>query len=135
MITFTIPITPVPASRPRVTRWSTYYGKKYTEYKKQVSEWLITCSERQKTAIQGVVHVTLIHYLPLPKSTSKKAKIELDNTWCDKNADIDNLNKAVYDNVLNEHFINDDRYIVSSESKKYWTAKETGWTEITIIEL
>ena len=26
-------IIPTPASRPRVTRWSTYYGKKYTKFR------------------------------------------------------------------------------------------------------
>lgn len=135
MISFTIPITPTPASRPRVTRWSTYYGKSYTQYKKDVSNWLLTCKEKPQKAHTGLFYVELIHYLPLPKSTSKKAKIELDGTYCDKNYDLDNLRKAVEDNVLNGIFIEDDRYIVSNRSEKYWTSKDTGWTEVTIKEL
>ena len=39
-----VPLTllgqPVPASRPRVTRWGTYYGKNYTRWRKAADDLL-----------------------------------------------------------------------------------------------
>lgn len=32
---FVLPVTPRPASRPRVTKWGVYYGKPYTQFRQQ----------------------------------------------------------------------------------------------------
>jgi len=40
MASLIIPLDPVPASRPRVTQWGTYYAKQYKAWKKQAEQLL-----------------------------------------------------------------------------------------------
>ena len=64
-------IIPVPASRPRVTRWSTYYGKKYTNFKE---EMLSLTSDIVFTPLEGNIFAQLQFNVPIPKSWTKKKK-------------------------------------------------------------
>ena len=69
MIVF--PIAPVVASRARVGRWSTYFPKRYTEFKKEFGELL----EKYKAEpVDGLLYVKLDFYVQLPKAMSKKKK-------------------------------------------------------------
>ena len=141
-----LPINPVPASRPRVTRWGVYYGKAYTQFKKEIQQWKEQNTPTlPKNALSQPCKVHIGFYLPLPKNTSKKRKIELDGTYCDTKQDLDNLVKGVLDYVLGNSspdkkdkkptFISDDKLVVELSCYKKWTSSEQGWIECDIIQV
>jgi Holliday junction resolvase RusA-like endonuclease len=104
----TFNIIPVPASRPRVTRWSTYYGKKYTNFKE---EMLSLTSDIVFTPLEGNIFAQLQFNVPIPKSWTKKKKEAKNGAYCDNHADIDNYCKAILDS-LNGVYYEDDKQIV-----------------------
>jgi len=112
-------INPCPASRPRVTRWSTYYPKKYTQFKKDM---IALTSELDITPSESLLSVDIGFYIGMPKSWSKKKKESKHGQYCDNNADVDNYLKAILDS-LNEVVYVDDRQIVEISAKKIYSYK------------
>lgn len=110
-------INPVPASRPRVSRWSTYYPKKYTKFKKDMEA---LTSELETTPSEKLVSVELEFGIMIPKSWSKKKKEELNNTYCSNNSDIDNYIKAILDSLNGIVYI-DDKQVVELFAKKIYS--------------
>lgn len=127
---FTFGVPPVPASRPRVTRWGTYYGKKYSQYKDDMKELLSTSTYPKSSSL---LEVQVIFYVQTPNSWSSKKKTEREGTYCDNNADIDNYLKAIFDS-LNGILYEDDRQIVriKNSEKKY---SKTPRTEFSFLEV
>ena len=115
--TQTFKINPVPASRPRVSRWSTYYPKKYTKFKKDMEA---LTSEMETTPSEKLVSVELEFGIMIPKSWSKKKKQELNNTYCSNNSDIDNYIKAILDSLNGVVYI-DDKQVVELFAKKIYS--------------
>ena len=109
-------INPIPAARPRVSRWSTYYPKKYTQFKKDMEA---LTSELDVIPIENLIGVDLVFDVGLPKSWSKKKKKEKVNTYCDNNVDLDNYQKAILDS-LNGILYLDDRQVVEIWAVKQW---------------
>lgn len=120
---FTFAVPPVPASRPRVTRWGTYYGKKYNDYKDNMRD-LLKSSEYPIT--QELLEVEVLFYVQIPKSWSSKKKEKREGTYCDNNADIDNYLKAIFDS-LNGVLYEDDKQIVriKNSEKRYSSTPRT----------
>lgn len=115
MITF--PIAPVVASRARVTRWSTYFPKRYTQFRKEFGELL----EKYKAEpVDGLLYVKLDFYVQIPKSWSKKKKEEKEGKHCDNNADLDNYVKATLDSLEGKYY-NNDKQIAMIRARKYWS--------------
>ena len=110
-------INPVPASRPRVSRWSTYYPKKYTKFKQDMEA---LTSELDTTLSEKLVRVEIDFMIKIPVSWSKKKKQELNNTYCSNNSDIDNYIKAILDS-LNGVFFIDDRQVVEIFARKIYS--------------
>ena len=110
-------INPVPASRPRVSRWSTYYPKKYTKFKKDMEA---LTSEMETTPSEKLVSVELEFGIMIPKSWSKKKKEELNNTYCSNNSDIDNYIKAILDSLNGIVYV-DDKQVVELFAKKIYS--------------
>ena len=136
IISLTFNISPVPASRPRVTRWGTFYGKKYKEFKREMGVLLI---ESDKTSevnpvlwLEGLISADMTFFVPMAKSWSKKKKSLKDGQFCDNNADLDNYEKAVLDSLSTVYF-HDDRQIVQQKSQKIWA--ETGSIKIILKEI
>jgi Holliday junction resolvase RusA-like endonuclease len=131
MTSYTFNTPPVPASRPRVTRWGTYYSKTYNNYKAEMAFSL----EGRKDLIlhKGLLEVEIIFHVTIPKSWSKKKVSEKNGQFCDNNADIDNYIKAIFD-ALNGILYEDDRQIVriKNSEKRYSTSPKT---EFSIKEL
>ena len=115
--TQTFKINPVPASRPRVSRWSTYYPKKYTKFKKDMEA---LTSEMETTPSEKLVSVELEFGIMIPKSWSKKKRKELNNTYCSNNSDIDNYIKAILDSLNGIVYI-DDKQVVELFAKKIYS--------------
>lgn len=120
----TLMIQPVPASRPRVTRWGTYYSKTYQKFRDEIKP-LIPDMELKK----GLIKATQTFYFKIPKSYTKKQRSELGE-YCTKNVDNDNLEKALWDS-LNGIAFDDDRQIVENVTAKKWSKGE-GYIEFKI---
>lgn len=115
---YIIPIAPVAASRPKVTRWSTYYSKNYIQFKKDIAKWVAT---QEKTMLTGPISISIHFHVKTPASLSKKKKEAMEGSWCLKNLDVDNLQKALFDGI-NDYLIEDDRFIVHiGDLKKTWS--------------
>lgn len=129
----TIPLNPVPASRPRVTRRSTFYPKKYTQFKQDM-KWAIggLSIPKEYMPFKSNIRCDIQLYIQMPKSDSKKKKKELKGRYCDNNADLDNYAKAILDS-FNKVLYNDDRQIVELSISKRWS--EEGYFVIEIEEV
>ena len=110
-------IAPVVASRARVTRWGTYFPKKYATFREEFAELL---SDYKAIPVSGLLSVRLDFYVQLPKSMSNKKKLEKEGKHCDNNADIDNYIKATLDG-LEGHYYENDKQIVIIRGRKYWS--------------
>ena len=110
-------IAPVVASRPRVTRWGTYFAKKYSTFRQEFAELL---TDYKAVPLEGLLSVRLDFYVQLPKSLSKKKKLEKEGMHCDNNADVDNYIKAALDSLEGHYYIN-DKQIVIIRGRKYWS--------------
>jgi len=135
-ISLTFNINPVPASRPRVTRWGTFYGKKYKEFKREMGVMLIE-SDRPSLVnpvlwLEDLISADMTFFVPMARSWSKKKKSLKNEQFCDNNADLDNYEKAILDS-LNGVYFNDDRQIVQQKSQKIWA--ETGSIKIILKEI
>ena len=83
-------ISPCPASRPRVTRWAVFYPKKYTQFKEDMKA---LTDKLDIEPLEGLLEANIAFFVQIPKSYSKKKKLELDGQYCGNNADIDNYAK------------------------------------------
>lgn len=113
----TFEVDPCPASRPRVTRWSTYYPKRYTKFKKDMQA---LTSEMETTLSENLLSVHVDFYIKMPKSWSKKKTEKLANTYCSNNSDIDNYIKVILD-ALNGVLFIDDRQVVEIFARKIYS--------------
>ncbi len=107
---------PIPDSRPRVTRYGTYNPRhrEKTRLKTYLSSFGIK-------PVSGPLKVTLIFFMAVPKSTSKKKRKEMEANHIThtKKPDLDNLVKFVFDSCTGILF-DDDRQIVElTASKRY----------------
>ena len=120
-----LPTAPVPASRPRVTRWGVYYTKTYQAYRK-ASHALLGKSERpQLTADLGA---TIEFVCAKPKKTVRLRP----------NGDIDNHMKSILDVIVGTKeqpklYIVDDMQVTQVNASKRWAEDgEEPHTAITI---
>jgi len=122
-------VAPVPASRPRVTRWSTFFPKKYTQFKEDMVMALGNTTFIPSTKL---IYAQLDFYVQIPKSWSKKKKTLKNGRYCDNNADIDNYCKAILDSLEGTYYEN-DKQIVMIRARKFYS--ETPRIEYTQEEL
>lgn len=106
--TIFFPILPVPASRPRVTRWGVYYGKRYTEFRK-VMEMLLQAVEWPPVFPLGrSLAVSVTFSVPHPKKTKRVSpRGDVDNYF----KTLDSLNKYVW--------MDDDQIVWAIMAKEY----------------
>jgi len=110
-------VAPVPASRPRVTRWSTFFPKKYTQFKEDMVMALTNTTFIPSTKL---IYAQLDFYVQIPKSWSKKKKTLKNGRYCDNNADIDNYCKAILDSLEGTYYEN-DKQIVMIRARKFYS--------------
>ncbi len=121
-VTIRIPTRPVPASRPRVTRWGTYYSKRYKEWL-EVAKHMLQESETPPIA-QPVVASVLI---AVPRARTSTLIVPV--------GDGDNFEKAVYDMIQKKGYLQDDKWITTGHwRKRFLPHGEEGYTEITLEE-
>lgn len=120
-------IDPVPASRPRVGKWGTYYNQTYAQFQSDMA-WHM--KSIKKTLFTEPLRLDVTFWKKIPASYSGKQKELLHGTYCVSNMDLDNLEKALYDS-MNGHVYEDDKQIVEHTTRKKWT-KEEAQIEITL---
>lgn len=117
---------PVPASRPRVSKWGTYYAKTYRNWRDEASK-LLQLARAEVEPRQGPLMVFTEIVYPRPKTT-KRTYPQGDN---------DNYEKAAWDVITrDERWWNDDDQIVLNVTlKRYTEPNETPGTRLHIFSL
>jgi len=114
---FSIHVNPVPASRPRVSRWGTYYSKTYTAFRKAAPaaiEDAVTNSGvgRSDLPFSQPVECEFVFNLKRPKTT------KLSHPRCD----VDNLLKGIQDSIQGIIIV-DDNQLLTVKGTKQWAKK------------
>ena len=124
--TILVPVAPVPASRPRVTRWGTYYTKTYRAYQLAMHR-AIPVNDRG--LYEGNLRATVQFVCVKPKTTKRP----------NPKGDIDNHAKAVLDAItgnkklgLKEYWNDDDQIVELIATKRWARPDEEPHTVITI---
>lgn len=123
---FVVPVSPIPAPRPRVTSkgW-TYYPAKYKAWRETVGTLLpaILSGAGLKAPLEGPVQVTTTFVCTRPKTTKLSHP----------KGDIDNFEKALFDQLTTAGAWLDDSQIVESKSVKCWGEPgAAGYIEVEI---
>lgn len=112
-------LNPVPASRPRVSKWGTYYGKTYSAWRKAAMELI----KEHDDTIEAHCTVLVEQILEKPKTSKKNFP----------RGDVDNYAKAPTDILTAKKFWADDDLITGLwTSKRFAEAGEEPRTEVTI---
>ena len=105
-----LPLVPVPASRPRVTRRGhVYYGKKYTAFRAEAAVVLDAWNLPSTLPFGGPLHIDATFYCPRPKKTNRTHP----------RGDVDNYLKTL--DVLNNVLWFDDDQIFSLSARKEYS--------------
>lgn len=118
-----VPTKPVPASRPRVSKWGTYYGKNYTAFRKEAEKMLADANESSSAPLAVVTEIVV----EKPK-TSKRSYPRGDN---------DNYEKAIWDSITQCPGIweDDDQIILNTTIKRFALKDEHPGFYLTIYKL
>lgn len=117
-MTITVPTKPVPASRPRVTKWGTYYSKTYKMWM-AIAEDLVPESSHAPVAVPVVADVLVA----IPRSRTSKLVVPV--------GDGDNFEKAIYDLVQKKGYLEDDKWITTGHwRKRFLPHGYEGFTEV-----
>lgn len=101
-----VELAPVPASRPRVSKWGTYFTGTYKQWRKDADETIPEAG----APMSGNLSVCLDLVATKPKTTKR------DNP----RGDIDNYIKAVLDALTKKGYWHDDDQIVHLYAHKRW---------------
>ena len=113
----TFNISPVPAARPRVSRFSTYYPKKYTQFRK---DFALILESLDTKLVEGLLYAKMDFFMQIPKSWSNKKQIAKEGCFADNNVDVDNLCKAVLDSCEG-YFYENDKQVAMIRARKFYS--------------
>ena len=108
---WTFPISPVAASRPRVSRHGAYFAGPYKRFREDMIDLVPTVIGDSFVPYSEPLRVDVEFYVTRPKKTKLDAP----------RADIDNFLKAVLD-ALNTWVWEDDTQIIEIYASKQWTS-------------
>lgn len=129
-ISFEVPGVPVPQSRPRVSRYGTYYPPKVKAYREYVSA-IAKAAMRGREPMQGALEMSCVFFFTPPKNTPKKALSAMYGTYYIGKKDTDNLVKGVADALIGICYVDDSQIVVLHASKVY---ADKPRAEIVIVE-
>jgi|TARA_R110002096_G_scaffold25312_18_gene79230 Holliday junction resolvase RusA-like endonuclease len=122
MYSLSLPLDPVPASRPRVTRWGVYYGKRYTEFRRRGTEILAALDWSPALLdllpLRGRLAIHVVFNVVRPRTSKLHSPI----------GDLDNYLKTL--DILNGVLWSDDKQIEITLACKRFA--EVGSIEIGI---
>ena len=126
MIYLHLPTNPVPASRPRISRWGCYYGKRHTACRTKTKALLEVMRDNgtlPSVLLAGRLVVWVVFQVEKPRTS----KLEMPR------GDIDNYAKLLFD-CCTKHVWEDDVQIAIMSARKGW-ADGDGRTDLWIKEL
>lgn len=119
-VRITIPGKPVGKGRPRFGNGFTYTPKKTVDYENLVQfAWMQTGAEK----LTGAITASIIAHFPIPKSTSKKKRAEIDGKSYTGKPDCDNIAKIILD-ALNGIAFDDDSQVSFLHVRKLYDTDE-----------
>ena len=104
------PISPIAASRPRVSKHGAYFAGPYKLFRKEMTDLVPMILGESWEPLEGSLKVDLELYVTRPKKTKLSAP----------KADIDNYVKAIFD-CMNKRLWVDDTQIREVYATKQWT--------------
>jgi Holliday junction resolvase RusA-like endonuclease len=121
-----VPVKPVPAARPRITRWGTYFPKTYTDFRNECYNVLKRLI-KQYPANDSAYVVDVEFICRRPKNPSNAYPV----------GDVDNYLKGILDALVKTglFFIDDIQIIKLTGTKRYQKNDEQFGMSITISEL
>jgi Holliday junction resolvase RusA-like endonuclease len=121
-----VPLNPVPASRPRVSKWGTYYLKTYTRWMKQAKLHLPDGVDEPALGA-GPVAVLTEFIVNRPKTTKRQWPL----------GDVDNYEKAAWDAITKCRAVwqDDDQILMCLSIKRYAETNEEPHTRVVVIAL
>lgn len=134
MTSLNIPIAPVAASRPRVTRTGHAYDtKKYSKFKRDVKYWL-NFNYKEELIEHKPIMIDYAFYRPIQSSISKKEHDRRKNNVVLPivKPDLDNYIKAMQD-CLTGHVIGDDNMVVDIHARKFYSDNPHIEVEIQVL--
>ena len=123
-------IAPVPAARPRVTRWSTFFPKKYTQFRK---DFALILDELDVELAEGLLYAKLDFFMQIPKGWSNKKKLAKEGKYADNNVDVDNLVKACLDSCEGVFYEN-DKQVAMIRARKFYSVDARIEMELSAIK-
>lgn len=117
-ISFEVPGVPVPQSRPRVSRYGTYYPPKVKAYREYIAT-IAKAAMSGREPLQGALEMSCTFFFTPPKNTPKKALSMMYGTYHTKKPDADNLVKCVQDSLNGICYVDDAQIAVLHASKVY----------------
>jgi len=113
LVSLVFPFDPVPASRPRVTKWGTYYAKTYKAWKQKAERWLSPGTFQLDADVPLLVETEAIVRKP------KTSKLDYPK------GDTDNYAKGPLDVITKVGgYWDDDRQVVCLMSSKRFAARD-----------
>lgn len=110
-----LPVAPVPASRPRVSKWGTYYGKNYEKFRREVRDIL---AETTGSPIEGPLHAVVEIIVEPPKTTKRDYP----------KGDVDNYAKGPLDSITSHggYWSDDDQAVSLFVIKRFAVDEQAG---------
>jgi len=118
MLYFHLPCNPVPASRPRVTRWGTYYGKRHTAFRSKVKALLEDMRGNGSLPL-SLLSGRLVAWVLFQVEKPKTSKLLIPR------GDIDNYSKLIFD-CCSGLVWEDDVQIETMSARKTWSSSDGG---------
>lgn len=112
MMKWKFSLNPVPASRPRISKWGAYYSGTYKEFRERAAEMVWNVLGNNFVPVSTPLAVSLELYVKRPKSTEKEFP----------KPDVDNYAKAILDSLNGKLWV-DDSQIYSLYVTKQWAEK------------
>lgn len=112
---WSFPISPVAASRPRVSKHGAYFAVPYKNFRREAAE-IVDDVLGEWEPLSGPLTVDLELFIGRPKTTKLDAP----------KADIDNFVKAIFD-VMNGRLWEDDSQVIKLYATKQWAEDANGY--------
>ena len=126
MLTIRLELNPVPASRPRVSKWGTYYGKRHQAFRSEALDLLSGMREEgvlPEVPMSGKLRVWVVFSIKKPKTTKLATP----------RGDIDNYMKLLLD-CCNGIIWEDDQQIAQINAFKNYASDE-GSIDLVVEEI
>ncbi len=126
VLEFFLPVRPVPASRPRISKYGNYYSKTYTDFRKEAYRFLKEIKNKfNDTSAPFKIEMEIVCYKP-----KKPSQVY-------PRGDNDNYEKSYYDSITYAGIAWDDdvQIIENKTTKRYQEEGEDYGARIRITQL